>query len=190
MRRHARPRTQGDRTVRLPRVGTDLTIPGLSFALLALFALTQPVPGKPDEAPTKKAAMLTREQASAYYVRLGLPRLLRPSIPTTSPLMCSQQGRCQGTGAPFTWPLWLLRLAFGRSMGTGCSVVCSAILPDLPEVQRGDPQGRFLNQHLTAKNLETEADYFTQPKPRLPSLSFCTLRGGPGFRLQTGRGSA
>ncbi len=143
--------------MRLPRVEIDLTTPGLSFALLVLLTLTQPVPGKPDETPTKKASMLTRDQASAY-ARLAL-KAVTTEYPNKPADVLNSKDDVKGPRA--VHPAFYGSFDWHSSVhGHWMLVRLLRVFPDLPEKQQ---IRTVLGQHLTAKNLQTETDYFTQP---------------------------
>jgi hypothetical protein len=143
--------------VRLPRVEIDLNRPGLSFALLTLLALTQPVPCKPDETPTKKASMLTRDQASAY-ARLAL-KAVTTEYPNKPADVLNSKDDVKGPRA--VHPAFYGSFDWHSSVhGHWMLVRLLRLFPDLPEKEQ---IRTVLNEHLTAKNLQTETDYFTQP---------------------------
>ncbi len=139
--------------MRILRIGTP-------FVLLGVCSMTVgalPRPHGADEAPPKKAPMLTREQASGY-ARLAL-KAITTEYPNKPGDVLNSKDDVKGPRA--VHPAFYGSFDWHSSVhGHWMLVRLLRLFPDLPEKEQ---IRTVLGQHLTAKNLQTEADYFTQP---------------------------
>ena len=136
-------------------VRTGLII-ALGFTLCGLTPVDAAV-AVPNNPPGKDALKLTQAQASAF-ARLAL-RAVQQEYPNKPEHVLNSAADVRGPRA--------LHPAFYGSFDWHSSVHGHWMLvrllrrfPDLPERQ---PIRAMLEEHLTAKNLQAEADYFTQP---------------------------
>ncbi len=129
----------------------------VAVPLLFVCAFYQPTPPAPLEAAPKKAVTMTQEQASAF-ARLAL-KGIRKEYPNKPGHVLNGAADVKGPRALhpafygcFDWHSavhahWML-------------VRLLRLFPDLPEKQQARA---VLAEHLTAKNVQGEADYFAQP---------------------------
>jgi hypothetical protein len=108
----------------------------------------------------KKSLTLTREQASAF-ARLAL-RGIQQEYPNKPGHVLNGAGDVKGPRA--LHPAFYGSFDWHSSVhGHWMLVRLLRLFPDLPE---GKKIRAVLGEHLTAKNLQAEADYFTQPNRR------------------------
>jgi DUF2891 family protein len=125
--------------------------------LLTLFVLVEPGQGESPAAATKEVSKMTRELASTF-VRLAL-KGIQKEYPT-------KPGHVLNSAADVKKPRELHPAFYGcfdwHSAVHGHWMLVR-LLRQFPDLAEKEQIRTVLGEHLTAKNLQTEADYFTGP---------------------------
>jgi hypothetical protein len=128
-----------------------------TLAMLLLLTFPQPAPTQPDVPAAREAPAMKQEQAAAF-ARLAL-KGIQKEYPNKLGHVLNGEADIKGPCA--LYPAFYGSYDWHSSVhGHWLLVRLLRLFPDLPEKQA---IRAVLAEHLTAKNLQAEADYFAQP---------------------------